>query len=148
MIKKLVLGLFLGLFSAGVMANDVSVQEHKRGLRNTPCGEHGEQRDSLIGFYQHEYNATYKELNKKEIDIFLKRVNQEDSDIVNVRVLQSPFHDSYAIIASHLFQNFLDGNLLVEVYCAKKIGDSFVIYIKGDMFKEFIGKDFSELGKD
>jgi len=148
MIKKLVLGLFLGLFSVDVMANDVSVQEHEQGLRNTPCGENSEQRDSLIGFYQHEYNATYKELNKKEIDIFLKRVNQEDSDIVNVRVLQSPFHDSYAIIASHLFQNFLDGNLLVEVYCAKKIGDSFVIYIKGDMFKEFIGKDFSELGKD
>ena len=49
MIKKLVLSLFLGLFSAGVMANDISVQEHERVLRNTPCGENGEQRDSLIG---------------------------------------------------------------------------------------------------
>jgi len=148
MIKKLVLSLFLGLFSAGVMANDISVQEHERVLRNTPCGENGEQRDSLIGFYQHEYNAIYKELNKEEIDIFLKRVNQEDSDIVNVRVLQSPFHDSYAIISSYLFQNFLDGNLLVELHCVKRIGGDLLIYIKGDMFKEFIGKDFLELGKD
>ena len=72
----------------------------------------------------------------------------KDSDIVNVRVLQSPFHDSYAIISSYLFQNFLDGNLLVELYCVKRIGGDLLIYIKGDMFKEFIGKDFSELGKD
>ena len=148
MIKKLVLGLFLGLFSVDVMANDVSVQEHERGLRNTSCGENGEQRDSLIGFYQHEFNAIYKELNKEEINIFLKRINQEDSDIVNVRVLSSPLHDSYAIISSYLFQNFLDGNLLVELHCAKRIGGDLLIYIKGDMFKEFIGKDFSELGKD
>ena len=146
MIKKLVLGLFLGLFSVDVMATDVSVQEHERVLRNTPCGENGEQRDSLIAFYQHEYNAIYKELNEEEIDIFLKRVNQEDSDIVNVRVLQSPFHDSYAIISSYLFQNFLDGNLLVELYCIKKINGSLAIFIKGDMFEEFLGRTFLQLG--
>ena len=92
--------------------------------------------------------SLYIDIPKEEIDIFLKRVNQEDSDIVNVRVLQSPFHDSYAIISSYLFQNFLDGNLLVELYCVKRIGGDLLIYIKGDMFKEFIGKDFSELGKD
>ena len=87
-------------------------------------------------------------MNKEEINIFLKRINQEDSDIVNVRVLSSPLHDSYAIISSYLFQNFLDGKLLIDVYCVKRIDNSLVIFVKGDMFREFIGKDFLQLGKE
>ena len=148
MIKKLFLCLFLGIFSVDGMANDVSIQEHERDIIYTPCGKNGKQRDVLTSYYQHEFSATYKELKKKEIDIFLKRVNQEDSDIVNVRVLQSPLHDSYAIISSYLFKNFLEENLLVELYCVKRINGSLIIYIKGEMFKEFLGKDFSELDKD
>ena len=146
--KKIFLVLFIYFWSSSVVAEDVSIEEHNREIISGPCDKNGEQRDILTMFYQHEYKAIYKELNKEEIDIFLKRINQEDSDIVNVRVLSSPLHDSYAIISSYLFQNFLDGKLLVDVYCVKRIDNSLVIFVKGDMFREFIGKDFLQLGKE
>ena len=146
--KKIFLVLLIYFWSSSVVAEDVSIEEHNREIISTPCGKNGEQRDVLTIFYQHEFNAIYKELNKEEINIFLKRINQEDSDIVNVRVLFSPLHDSYAIISSYLFQNFLDGNLLVELYCIKKINGSLAIFIKGDMFEEFLGRAFLQLGTE
>jgi len=146
--KKIFLVLFIYLWSFSAIAQDAGIEEHHREVVSNPCGKDGEQRDILTMFYQHEYKAIYKELNKEEIDIFLKRINQEDSDIVNVRVLFSPLHDSYAIISSYLFQNFLDGKLLIELYCVKRIDNSLVVFVKGDMFREFIGKDFLQLGKE
>ena len=146
--SKIFLVLFIYLWSFSAIAQDADIEEHNREVVSNPCGSNGEQRDILTMFYQHEYKAIYKELNKEEIDIFLKRINQKDSDIVNVRVLFSPLHDSYAIISSYLFQNFLDGNLLVELYCVKRINGSLAIFIKGDMFEEFLGRAFLQLGTE
>jgi len=146
--RKIFLVLFIYLWSFSAIAQDADIEEHNREVVSNPCGSNGEQRDILTMFYQHEYKAIYKELNKEEIDTFLKRMNQEDSDIVNVRVLFSPLHDSYAIISSYLFQNFLDGNLLVELYCIKRINRSLAIFIKGDMFEEFLGRTFLQLGTE
>jgi hypothetical protein len=146
--RKIFLVLFIYLWSFSTIAQDADIEEHNREVVSNPCGSNGEQRDILTMFYQHEYKAIYKELNKEEIDIFLKRINQKDSDIVNVRVLFSPLHDSYAIISSYLFQNFLDGNLLVELYCVKRINGSLAIFIKGDMFEEFLGRAFLQLGTE
>jgi hypothetical protein len=146
--RKIFLVLFIYLWSFSAIAQDADIEEHNREVVSNPCGKDGEQRDILTMFYQHEYKAIYKELNKEEIDTFLKRMNQEDSDIVNVRVLFSPLHDSYAIISSYLFQNFLDGNLLVELYCIKRINRSLAIFIKGDMFEEFLGRTFLQLGTE
>jgi hypothetical protein len=146
--RKIFLVLFIYLWSFSAIAQDADIEEHNREVVSNPCGKDGEQRDILTMFYQHEYKAIYKELNKEEIDTFLKRMNQEDSDIVNVRVLFSPLHDSYAIISSYLFQNFLDGNLLVELYCIKRINRSLAIFIKGDMFEEFLGRAFLQLGTE
>ena len=146
--RKIFLVLFIYLWSFSAIAQDADIEEHNREVVSNPCGKDGEQRDILTMFYQHEYKAIYKELNKEEIDTFLKRMRQENSDIINVRVFKSPVHPSYAIISSYLFQNFLSGDVLVELYCVRELNGSSTVFIKEDRLEEFMGKPFLQLGKE
>tara|TARA_R100000750_G_C2310221_1_gene82195 strand:- start:75 stop:551 length:477 start_codon:yes stop_codon:yes gene_type:complete len=144
--KILFLCLFLCLGSSFLIAQEVYIEEHKGEIIYNPCGKDGKQLDSLTAYFQYEFNAEYKNLNKGEINNFLKRIKQEDSDIVSVRVFKSPLHSSYAIISSYLFQNFLNGNIIVELYCVKKLNGALALFIKEDKFEEFIGESFLQLG--
>ena len=52
---------------------------------------------------------------------FLKELQQEDSRISNIRIFRAPGKEGYAVTSSYLFQNFLSGKVLVELYCVVRI---------------------------
>ena len=144
--KKIFLILLIYLWSSSVVAQDVYMEEHNGEIIYNPCGKYNKQRDSLTSFFEYKFSAIYKDLNQEELKEFLIKIGQENSDIINVRVFKSPLHSSYAIISSYLFQNFLSGDVLVELYCVKKLNGSSAMFIKEDKFKEFMGKSFLQLG--
>jgi len=144
--KKIFLILLIYLWSSSVIAQDVYMEEHDGEIIYNPCGKYNKQRDSLTAFFEYKFSAIYKDLNQEELKEFLIKIGQENSDIVNIRVLKSPLHSSYAIISSYLFQNFLSGDVLIELYCVKKLNGSSAMFIKEDRFKEFMGKPFLQLG--
>ena len=144
--KKIFLILLIFLWSSSVIAQDVYLKEHNEEIIYNPCGKHGKQRDGLTAYFEHSFSAIYKDLNQEELKEFLIKIGQENSDIVSVRVFKSSLHPSYAIISSYLFQNFLNGDILVELYCVRELNNSVAIFIKEDRFEEFMGKPFLQLG--
>ena len=146
--KKIFLILLIYLWSSSVIAQDVYLEEHNGEIIYNPCGKHGKQRDSLTVYFEHSFSAIYKDLNQEELKEFLTKIGQENSDIVNVRVFKSSLHPSYAVISSYLFQNFLNGDVLVELYCVRELNGSSTVFIKEDRLEEFMGKPFLQLGKE
>ena len=136
------------VFIASASAQDVYLEEHNGEIIYNPCGKHGKQRDSLTVYFEHSFSAIYKDLNQEELKEFLIKIGQENSDIVSVRVFKSSLHPSYAIISSYLFQNFLNGDVLVELYCVRELNGSSTVFIKEDRLEEFMGKPFLQLGKE
>ena len=156
MIKKLFLCLLFCLWTSSLVAQEGVYEEGSDGEVNyNPCGKNGKQRDGLTAFYQYKFNASYKDLNEEETKYFLRILgmtfndlgSQWNSDIVNVRVFKSSTYDSYAFISSWLFQNFLEGRPLVELYCIKELPDgASALFIKADSIEQFLGKPYSQVG--
>ena len=146
--KKIFLILLIYLWSSSVIAQDVYLEEYNGEIIYNPCGKHGKQRDSLTVYFEHSFSAIYKDLNQEELKEFLIKIGQENSDIVSVRVFKSSLHSSYAVISSYLFQNFLNGDVLVELYCVRELNGSSTVFIKEDRLEEFMGKPFLQLGKE
>ena len=129
MIRKLLLCMLLCLWTSSLVAQGVYEEGSDGEVNYNPCGKNGKQRDGLTAFYQYKFNASYKDLNEEETKYFLRILgmtfndlgSQWNSDIVNVRVFKSSTYDSYAFVSSWLFQNFLEGQLLVELYCIKEL---------------------------
>jgi len=144
--KKIFLILLIYLWSSSAISQDIYMEEHDGEIVYNPCGKYVKQRDSLTAYFEHRFSSIYKDLNQEELKEFLIKTEQENSDIVNVRVFKSPLHPSYAIISSYLFQNFLSGDVLVELYCVKELNGSAAIFIKEDRLEEFMGKPFLKLG--
>ena len=155
MIKKLFLCLLFCLWTSSLVAQGVYEEGSDGEVSYNPCGKNGKQRDGLTGFYQYKFNASYKDLNEEETKYFLRILgmtfndlgSQWNSDIVNVRVFKSSTYDSYAFISSWLFQNFLEGQPLVELYCIKELPDgASALFIKADSIEQFLGKPYSQIG--
>lgn len=111
-----------------------------------PCGVDGIQRDSLTAYFEHTFVADYKDLSEEETLYFLKQIGQENSRISNVRIFRSLRQPDYAIVSSYLFQSFLEGKVLVELYCVERLNGSPALYITKEGIENFIGKSFSEIG--
>ena len=146
--KNIFLILLIYLWTFSVVAQDVYMEEHDGEIIYNPCGKYNKQRDSLTAYFEYKFSAIYKDLNQEELKEFLTKIGQENSDIVNVRVFKSSLHPSYAVISSYLFQNFLSGNVLVELYCVRELNGSSTVFIKEDRLEEFMGKPFLQLGKE
>ena len=95
------------------------------------------------------------ETNEEETKHFLRIVGMtfndlqymQNSNIVNVRVFKSSTYDSYAFVSSWLFQSFLEGQLLVELYCIKELPDgATALFIEADSIELFLGKPYSQVG--
>jgi len=155
MIKKLFLCLLFCLWTSSLVAQGVYEEGSDGEVNYNPCGKNGKQPDGLTAFYQYKFNASYKDLNEEETKYFLRILgmtfndlgSQWNSDIVNVRVFKSSTYDSYAFISSWLFQNFLEGRPLVELYCIKELPDgASALFIKADSIEQFLGKPYSQVG--
>ena len=155
MIKKLLLCMLLCLWTSSLVAQGVYEEGSDGEVNYNPCGKNGKQRDGLTAFYQYKFNATYKDLNEEETKHFLKVVGMtfndlrymQDSNIVNVRVFRSKSHKSYAFVSSWLFQNHLNGQVLVELYCIRELPDgASALFIKADSVEQFLGKPYSQIG--
>tara|TARA_R100000656_G_C3948591_1_gene127986 strand:+ start:977 stop:1420 length:444 start_codon:yes stop_codon:yes gene_type:complete len=144
--KKIFLIILFCLWSSSLIARDVYNEEHEGEIIYNPCGKDGKQRDTLTSILQYKDKVIYKDLNNEELKEFLIKIEQEYSDIVNVRVFESPEFNSYAIISSYLFQNFLNGKVLVELHCVKKLNNDFYLFIHKNNFEEFMGKPFTKIG--
>ena len=138
MIKKIFLILCLCLLS-----NIVWAGSNKPGLN--PCGLNGMQRDGLTFYFHNRFSAEYKDLSKEDVVTFLNSIEKKDTKVTNIRIFKSPHKEGYAVILSYLFQNFLGGEVLVELNCIAKIYDSPVIYITEEGLQKFIGKSYEEI---
>ena len=138
MIKKIFLILCLCLLS-----NIVWAGSNQSGVN--PCGLNGIQRDGLTFYFHYQYSAEYKDLSKEDVVTFLNSIEKKDTKVTNVRIFKSPREEGYAVILSYLFQNFLNGGVLVELYCIAKIYDSPILYITKKDLQKFIGKSYEEI---
>jgi len=98
-----------------------------------PCklfsGKDGVRRDILTLYFQHRYGATYRDLNAEERANFLKRTGQQDSGIVAVRVFKSRVREERAVISIYLFENYLNGEPFVQLYCVERINGSLAMFL-------------------
>ena len=110
-----------------------------------PCklfsGEDGLQRDILTLYLQHQYEATYRDLNAEERANFLKAIWQQDSNITHIRVFESRTADKYAVVFSYLFENYLNDKPLVQIYCVERINDSLAMFLSPETLEGLISKD-------
>ena len=120
-------------------------QEHRDEPTFNPCGLNGLQRDGLTSYFQYKFSATYKELLKKDVENFKTNIKPEDSKVSNIRIFKSEYNAGYAVMFSYLFQNFLEGEVLVELYCIERVNNGPVLYITEEGLKKFIGKTYEEL---
>ena len=134
---------FLLVFST---VGHTSPSTYYEGDNYNPCGPKGMQRDSLTAYFQSTFSAEYKDLSEEETLYFLKQIRQENSRISNIRIFNSPIKPDYALSSSYLFQTFLAGKVLVELYCIERLNGSPVMYLTEKGIENFIGKSFSEIG--
>ena len=110
-----------------------------------PCklfsGEDGLQRDILTLYLQHQYEATYRDLNAEERANFLKAIWQQDSNITHIRVFESRTADKYAVVFSYLFENYLNDKPLVQIYCVERINGSLAMFLSPETLEGLISKD-------
>ncbi|MBH48841.1 MAG: hypothetical protein CME71_11800 [Halobacteriovorax sp.] len=92
-------------------------REHSTRTSISPCGNPNTQLENLTGFFEYKWKATYFDLGPVQKDNWIKHYGFEDRDIALVRVFQSPAQPTLAVVAARRFQNFLDGKLLVDVFC-------------------------------
>tara|TARA_R100001086_G_scaffold171096_1_gene93552 strand:- start:53 stop:475 length:423 start_codon:yes stop_codon:yes gene_type:complete len=113
-----------------------------------PCklfsGEDGLQRDILTLYLQHQYEATYRDLNAEERANFLKAIWQQDSNITHIRVFESRTADKYAVVFSYLFENYLNDKPLVQIYCVERINGSLAMFLSPETLEGLISKDGPE----
>jgi len=138
MFKKLFLILVLCLLPSTVLGG-------KEEPTFNPCGLNGLQIDGLTFYFTRRFNAQYKDLSEEDTAYFLKAIEQENSRITNVRVFKSPNRKGYAVVSSYLFQNFLNGKVLVELYCVERLNGSPILYLIDEGIQKFIGKSYDEL---
>ena len=138
MFRKIFLILYLCLLSNITLANEGEPVFN-------PCGLNGLQRDGLTFYFHHQFSAEYKDLSLEETQHFLKSIEQEESRISNVRIFKTSYQEGYAIVASYLFQNFLGGEVLVELYCVERLNGSPVLYVTEEGLRKFIGKSYDEV---
>jgi len=117
-------------------------------MKVDPCklfsGEDGLQRDILTLYLQHQYEATYRDLNAEERANFLKAIWQQDSNITHIRVFESRTADKYAVVFSYLFENYLNDKPLVQIYCVERINGSLAMFLSPETLEGLISKDGPE----
>jgi hypothetical protein len=151
MLRFLFIGCFL-LFSSTIAWADTPEDRGKKlpyyeeNYRANPCGPNGVQRDSVTAYLEIKFNAEYRDLSSTELQKFLKELQQEDSRISNIRIFRAPRKEGYAVTSSYLFQNFLSGKVLVELYCVVRINGSPIVYLREKGLNRMVGKPFEEIG--
>ena len=59
-------------------------------------------------------------------------------DVDNIRVFRSDTQIGYAVVLSSTFENFLDGKLLVQIQCVKRINGALSVIYDPAAFEELI----------
>ena len=144
MYKLLIILASLFLTSAAVVHTSPAPYYNEDSYN--PCGIKGIQRDSLTSYLVSTFDATYKNLSEEETLHFLKQLKLKESRISNIRIFKSAMKPDYALSFSYLFQSFLEGKVLVELYCIERVNGSPILYMTEEGVKNFIGKPFSEIG--
>ncbi len=142
--KLLIIVASLFLTTAAVVPT--SPAPYYDGDSYNPCGAKGIQRDSLTAYIVSTFDATYKDLAEEETLYFLEQLKLKNSRISNIRIFKSSMKPDYALSFSYLFQSFLEGKVLVELYCIERVNGSSVLYMTDEGIEKFIGKPFSEIG--
>ena len=122
--------------------------EHNAVNSRSPCGKEGLDLDSVTLYFQITFDAVYKDLTEKEIELFLEKIGQKDSRIVHVRVFRSAKQEQYAVVSSWMFRNYLNDKPLVELLCVEKLnGAAAMFYSTIDFSRMMDGKVFYTIGQ-
>ena len=151
MLRFLFIGCFLLFYSTLVWTatsedRGKKLPYYEENYQANPCGLYGVQRDSVTAYFEVKFNAEYRDLSPTELQKFLKELQQEDSRISNIRIFRAPGKEGYAVTSSYLFQNFLSGKVLVELYCVVRINGSPIVYLREKGLNRMVGKSFEEIG--
>ena len=100
-----------------------------------PC-DSGVQLQTLTDAWSRRFNAESRDLTEEQRFNFLKNFPVDDVD--NIRVFRSEVQPGYAVVLSSTFENFLDGKLLVQIQCVKRINGALSIIYDPPAFEELI----------
>ena len=141
--KFFLVALFLlFLFSSGT---SVSAGHPEPGV--SPCGEVKKELAYLTKYWKYRWSTEYRDMTSDEVAHFLSINNLGDSDIIGVRVFRSRYQPTYAVVAYRLFENFLNGRPLVQLYCIVNLNGAFGLMLDPLELQDMMGKTFKEIGE-
>ena len=110
---------------AAAAAVDAQEYEHEQLQRVHPCGHSGRQLSNLTQFFFHKWRATYVDLDPILLERWLKFHDLSDADppIVLARVFSSPHQPLLAVVGAYQFENYLDGQVLVQMHCIAPVNE-------------------------
>ena len=116
---------FAALFYSTPVA--AAVDEHIERKALHPCGEAGLDFKGLTGWFQYRWQASFRDLTDRSVDIWLRHHGLEDTDITVVRLFRSRQLPSVAVLHGRRFVNYLDGKPLVDMLCIVRVKDVHVL---------------------
>jgi len=103
-----------------------------------PCGVQGIQTVDFTAYMQNKFNAEYQDIPIERVKLFLKKIGQEDSRVVAIRIFRANNQTSYAAVFSYLFENYLNDRPLVQVYCVERIDGAVALFLTHEELLELL----------
>ena len=88
-----------------------------------PCGGVGLELRSITQFFEHRWQARYRDLSDEAVKEWVAYHEAEEEDIILVRVFQSYMQPDMAFVSARRFVNYLNGKPLVDLMCVVKLHD-------------------------
>lgn len=112
-----------------------------------PCGSPYLELENLTGYWSYRWGSDYKDFTEDEVRTFLKAKGLEESEITGIRIFSADAHEDYALTATRLFQNYLNGKPLVKLRCVVKLNGFVAFIMDPEDLEELFGKTYEEIGR-
>lgn len=118
--------------------------EHETRASIHPCGESNADLTNLTGFLEFRWKATHADLDPVFVAQFLLHFDLLHTDISLIRVFKSQLQPKLGIVAARRFTNYLNDEILVDLWCVVKLYDEWVMSIS----PETLGGIFADAGSE
>jgi len=135
----LVILLFLVLpFNFSVAAVAQGQEEHSEQQILHPCGEPGLDFNQLTGFFHYKWQADFRDLSDRSVQIWLRHHGLQHTEITVVRLFRSRQQPTVGVIHGRRFVNYLNGSPLVDMLCIVKVNDNHVLQYSMQEIEEIL----------
>lgn len=112
--------------------------EHTDRQVEHPCGEPGLDMGGLTGFFHFKWQADFRDLNDRSVQIWLRHHGLEHTEITVVRLFRSRKQPTVGVVHGRRFVNYLNGSPLVDILCIVKINDNHVVQYPMEEIEEIL----------